>query len=474
MKSIKKALVLLCCFAMLLGLAACTGTPETPAATDEPTAPAANESATGTEPSDVAPAEKVHITYANWGSADEIVSIQQVADKFNASQDRIEVEVISIPWETYMTELNTMATAGNLPDTAIMQEKAVLQWAEQGVLADVSSMYEGADSKPLDYLAFQYDGKPVAYSSANEILILYYNKDMFDKAGVAYPPDATDKAWTWDEFVAAAKQLTIDKNGKHPDESGFDPQNIVQYGVMVENLAWQLETWCLSNGGGFVDKSGNVIINDPASIEAIQRVADLYLVDHVAPLSAGTTDDGVSRSLIAGTCAMTTNGTWNVGTSLGTAKEEGLNYGVAVLPYMKEKITICTGGPNVVFNQSEHPAEAMEWLKWYGQEENSWDNLIATGIWMPVLEKYYTDETLTHKWVDNPNFPEYDQYKSVVVDTALDTDVTKSAFWYYTNNTTQFLDVLTSALGDVWTGKVTAEKAINDNLDALKAALQGS
>lgn len=141
-------------------------------------------------------------------------------------------------------------------------------------------------------------------------------------------------------------------------------------------------------------------IGEDASIEGIQKVADLYLKDHVAPLSVGQTDDGIQRTIIAGTVAMATNGAWNVGTSLNKAKEEGLNYGVAVLPYMKDKVTLNTGGANVVFSQTKHPKEAMEWLKWYNSEENNW-GLISSGIWMPTLEKWYTDETLTRKWVEN-------------------------------------------------------------------------
>ena len=127
---------------------------------------------------------------------------------------------------------------------------------------------------------------------------------------------------------------------------------------------------------------------------------------------------------------MGTAGAWNVGTCLASARKEGLNYGVAVLPYMKEKVTICTGGPNVVFSQSKHQAEAMEWVKWYAREENSW-GLIESGIWMPILQKWYTDEKLTHKWVDNPNFPPYAQYKSAVVDYAMNNS--KSTSWYYVN-----------------------------------------
>jgi multiple sugar transport system substrate-binding protein len=462
----KRILAIMLCAMMVIGLVGC-GEAAGPA--DSPSASSSQSASNTPAPS----GEKVKITYSNWGSADEMVTVQAAVDKFNASQDRIEVEIIPIPWESYMAKLNAMATAGELPDTGIMSEAGVLQWAEMGYLADIGNMYGSGDSKPLDSLAFKYQGKTVAYSVANEILLLYYNKDMFDKAGVEYPPNSADKAWTWDEFVATAKKLTFDKNGKTPNDAGFDKQNIVQYGCLVENLPWQLETWAISNGGGYYSDDGSkVTIGDPASIEAIQKVADLYLKDNVAPLSTGATDDSIQRSIIAGTCAMGTGGQWNIGTCLASARDEGLNYGVAVLPYMKKKVTLCTGGPNVVFNQTKHPEEAMEWLKWYSQEENSW-GLIESGIWMPILEKWYTDETLTRKWVENPNFPPYDEYKSAVVDYAKDMSITRSASWYYVNNTVDFNDLLNSILGDVWTGKTTAEEAILNNLDALNAAYKG-
>lgn len=469
MKMASKWLALILCVLMLVSVFAGCGQkeqPQTNPETTQDTAPATTEESS-------APAEKVKVTYSNWGTAEESATVIEVANKYSQSQDKVEIEVICIPWENYMTKLNTMATAGELPDTGIMSEAGVLQWASQGMLADISEMYGTGESKPLDSLAFKYQGKPVAYSVSNEILLMYFNKKMFDDAGVAYPPQSLDKAWTWDEFVSTAKQLTFDKNGKRPGDAGFDAQNIVQYGAMVENLTWQLEVWCLSNGGGFYNEAGTeVIINKPESIEAIQKVADLHLKDKVAPLSAGATDDGVQRSIIAGTVAMTTNGQWNIGTCLNAWKAEGNDYGVAVLPYMKKKVTINTGGPNVVFNQTKHPREAMDWLKWYAQEENSW-SLIEQGIWMPVLEKWYTDETLTKKWVENPNFPPYEEYKSAVVDVAKNMDVTRPASWYYVNNTVDFNNLLGSILGEVWTGKITAEKAITDNYDALVAAFQG-
>jgi len=469
MKNKWRIMVLALCAVMVFGLAGCGS--NTPA---ESSAPAGDESAAPAPDDEAQSGEKVHITYSCWGTVEENASTQATIDSFNASQDKIEVELMLIPWESYVQQLNTMAAADNLPDSANLKEEMVKAWAGKDMLADVSGMYSD-ENKPLDCITFKgADGSPVAYSVAAETILMYYNKDMFDAAGLDYPPTKAENAWTWGEFVDTAKALTLDKDGKHPGEDGFDDQSIVQFGALVENLVWQLEWPVLSNGGGFVSEDGSELtIGEPEAIEAIQAVADLYLKDNVAPLSTGATDDGVQRGLIAGTVAMTTNGAWNVGTCLNTAKEEGLNYGVAVLPKFKQYATVATGGTAVVFKQSEHPEAAMEWIKYMNDIDSAWDGLIATGIWPPIFEKYYTDETLTHKWVDNPNFPPYEDYKSVVVDTTINNEYTHPTAWMYAENTADLYPLLNSLLGDVWTGKTTAEEAITGNMDQLQAAFEG-
>lgn len=468
MRSISRWLVFALCLIMMVSVFAGCGTEKEPAA-GEKTADKAPAKTADSK----APAEKVQLTYSYWGAADEQKTMDEQLAKFNESQDKIEVKGMIIPWESYATKLNTMATAGELPDIGNQIEQLIIRWAAEGILADTSSMFGEGEAKPLESLAYKYKGKTVAYASANEVLLLYYNKDMFDKAGVAYPPASADQAWTWDQFVDTAKKLTFDKNGKTPNDSGFDAQNITQYGCLVENLPWQLEVWAYSNGSGFYSEDGTkVIINEPAAIESIQKVADLYLKDKVAPLSVGATDDSIQRSIIAKTCAMGTGGQWNIGTCLGTAKKEGLNYGVGVLPYMKEKATLNTAGATVIFNTTKHLNEAFEYVKWAALEENAW-GMISTGITMPRLEKWYTDETLLHKWIDNENFPPYDMYKSAVVDYAMDSSIARPAAWFFVDNTNDFNPLLGSILGDVWTGKTTAEKAITENYDKLVAAFEG-
>ena len=411
-------------------------------------------------------ADPVTITYSYWGTPDEAASVQAVADKFNAEHPDIKVEVMAIPNEEYVTKLNTMAAAGELPDCGIMSESGVLDFAEKGLLADISGMYEGKESMPLDSITFKKDGAPVAYSGANEILLLYYNKDMFDAAGLEYP--SASEPMAWDEFVALAKKLTIDANGKTAEEEGFDANNIVQYGCVVDNWTWQLEVWALSNGGRWISEDGKeVVINSPETIESIQKVADLTLVEHVMPYNAGLEDNGIQRSIVAGNVAMATGGAWNVGTSLPGVP---FKYGVARLPYMKESVTICTGGPQVVFSQSKHLAEAMEFISWYMQEENSW-NLIETGIWMPILEEWYTNPEKTAQWIENPNFPPAEEYKPAVVEFAMEKAI--SANWYYAPHMTEFDEYLRSILGPVWDGSETAEEAINNGYDYLCTILAG-
>ncbi len=411
-------------------------------------------------------ADPVTITYSYWGTPDEAASVQAVADKFNAEHPDIKVEVMAIPNEEYVTKLNTMAAAGELPDCGIMSESGVLDFADKGLLADISGMYEGKESMPLDSITFKKDGAPVAYSGANEILLLYYNKDMFDAAGLEYP--SASEPMAWDEFVALAKRLTIDANGKTAEEEGFDANNIVQYGCVVDNWTWQLEVWALSNGGRWISEDGKeVVINSPEAIESIQKVADLTLVEHVMPYNAGLEDNGIQRSIVAGNVAMATGGAWNVGTSLPGVP---FKYGVARLPYMKESVTICTGGPQVVFSQSKHLAEAMEFISWYMQEENSW-NLIETGIWMPILEEWYTNPEKTAQWIENPNFPPAEEYKPAVVDFAMEKAI--SANWYYAPHMTEFDEYLRSILGPVWDGSETAEDAINNGYDYLCTILAG-
>jgi multiple sugar transport system substrate-binding protein len=141
------------------------------------------------------PPGRTEVFYMGWGNEVEQDVVQKTIDIFNSSQDKIWGTYIPTP-EDYMTKLNTMVSSNSLPDAAMLGEDQVLRWATNDMLLDLSSMFGPDDDQPLAASTFTYQEKPVAYFLANEIWLLYFNKDIFDKAGIPYPPQKAENAWT--------------------------------------------------------------------------------------------------------------------------------------------------------------------------------------------------------------------------------------------------------------------------------------
>jgi len=474
---------------MIAGIVACAAE-ETPAdppedvveATPEPT-PEPEEPPAIVMPDleEVEDEEAVTISYAHWGSDSEHEVLLATIERFQDEFPWITVEAIQIDRGEYETWMNTMAAAGTLPDTAIMAEPQVIGWAERGALLaiDVNAIEEAVGDTPLPHLAFTHNGQALAYSVCNNIVALFYDVDKFEEAGIDTPPKSWDTAWTWEEFLDAAKSLTLDSAGRDAHDAGFDSSNVVQYGFRQYNATWMLEAWARANGTSWFDANGNVIIDNDAAVDAIQRMADLHLVHGVSP-QFGTNEGYISTWLVEDT-AMAVNGTWSFGVWLGGARRDhGLNFNVGVLPRMDGQGTIATAGPNVLFATTEHPVAASIWLAWYAQPENAW-NTVETGIWMPIFSAWYHDEALMRRWADNDypgraagndNFPPFDDYRSAVIEASL-SPVVQSAAWYTIPNMDVFLDVLGTVLAPVWDGSQSAEEAIEGGMDALRAANAG-
>lgn len=436
MKNIKKLIAMLLCVMMLATVVACTGAP----ATDEPVDDGI-----------------VDITYAQWGNDLETENCQGVADKFFEENGKIRVTVEQINQDDYLTVLNARANSGELPDSCIMSEQAVIAWALNGMLLDVSEMYADADAKPLDGITFKYDGKDVCYGAANEMGLLYYNRDMFDAAGIAYPPQKAEEAYTWEEFVETAKLLTLDENGKNATEAGFNAEKIAQYGAVVNTRDFEWDALAQSNGGGISVDQKNCTFGSAETIEVAQAIADLYLVEHVSPMPGPATSEGVAGNICTGTVAMAIDGFWSIGCDLVPS---GINFGFGVLPVFDTPVTFATGGPNVAFATTEHPEETMEWLAWYAKEENNWDSLILTGIWMPTLESYYTDPALSEAWFSGAAF---DNIREDANNVLLDYyKYQKSPAWCYNANYNPMVEIINNQMAAVWSGDMTAEEAITE------------
>ena len=203
--------------------------------------------------------------------------------------------------------------SGDLPDVSYMREGDIQKYDQMGILADIDDMLKSG-KLPEKFSAITVhnaDGKVIGVGLSNQLVVLYYNKDKFDEAGIAYPPSNVEDAWDWDTFVDVAKKLTVDINGKNATEEGFDPSKIMDYGLGFNCLREFHQFWALYANGGVVNADGTEFLWDSeASIEGLQKNEDLMHADYLAPqaLYNWASDIGSVRDAINGGFAMFTNG----------------------------------------------------------------------------------------------------------------------------------------------------------------------
>jgi multiple sugar transport system substrate-binding protein len=339
------------------------------------------------------------------------------------------------------------------------------------VVKDVTS-YVQADtvlSKPDYFLEPQekeratLNGKWYGIGSCWVIPHLYYNADMLQKAGVTPPSTDSAKAWTWDEFLDIARKLTIDAAGKHPNESGFNANNVQQWGVSWPNGGVQRDALIFSNGGEAFAKDYTVKLGEPVAVEAIQDLADLATKHHVAPQTAQTEQLGMSsqQMLASGKLAILADGSW----ALQDIAKLGFKYGCGVLPRLQTAATAGTAHLHVISKGTKHPDAAWKLLAFLSSDDYQ-RGLCKVGLWLPSHTSLLTPEGL-RTWITPGVHPKgYEQIATNYL-----TKQTKVQFQpagYEEAN-----QIITSALDPVWIGKKTAAQAltpdvINKANDVLK------
>jgi multiple sugar transport system substrate-binding protein len=253
-------------------------------------------------------------------------------------------------------------------------------------------------------------------SLATAIVLIYYNKTLFEDAGVEAPPVTGETAWTWDQFVDVAKQLTKDRDGKNAADPEFNPENIDTYGVTFSTGNWGILPFVRSNGGDFSSEDGMRFgLDSPEAIDALQKLQDLIYVHHVAPTPAAAQSLPATDILMrTGKLAMDLNGMWKV---LDYSQIEGFEWGMGVLPKLQQPITVRWGIPIIVSANCQHPDQAYEFYRWRYSPERI--DLYARGLWMPIQSSYYTEEEKINQWI-NPEGGVYPpEARQVLVDYAL-------------------------------------------------------
>jgi multiple sugar transport system substrate-binding protein len=272
-----------------------------------------------------------------------------------------------------------------------------------------------------------------------QTIVLFYNKDMFDAAGVAYPTDS----WTMDDLRDAAKKLTKDSNGDGiTDQWGFFTD------LYDMELFWSEAIW--GNGGEIISKDyTKTLIGEDKAKEALQFLGDLVLTDKstIDPTAVAQFGDPFA----AGVAAMTTYGHWVVPEYAANLK---FKWDVSAFPAGKvARVTSVNSAGFVVAKDSKNPDAALEFLKYaIGPEGQS--RLAELGFAIPVLESV-------------ANSPAYLEQKSAQINhkvflDALEYARVKPSFKGYEEWST----VVGDGLLPVW----NAEKSLDDGLNEIVPA----
>jgi len=302
------------------------------------------------------------VRVGTWESGDALNLWNTLITNFKAMYPQITISFEPVP-DNYGTKLLTQIAANDAPDVFQVGDGDVRMFVEKGGAADLTTYEKGKGGLPgLDSVVYYpalyqtgvVDGKSSFLTKDYSPLAIYYNKDLFDKAGVPYPKDG----WTWDDFQNTAVKLT---SGSGPD---------AQYGALLPgNWTRAIEPFVFQNGGDVSSPDGTKTtgyLDSPATVEAIQYYVDLYNKYHVSPSPAdmGTTFKGVDL-FQTGKAAMTLTGIWP---EAGYAKDPSFHFGVVGLPQHKARANaVCYAGLGL-YKGSKSPDQAWLFLRYIGGE----------------------------------------------------------------------------------------------------------
>ncbi|MDY4491719.1 ABC transporter substrate-binding protein [Schaalia hyovaginalis] len=302
--------------------------------------------------------------------------LDSLVEEFNASHPGVTITPVTKPWGTLLDTALPALTAGEGPHIMALPPENIPTYASKGALVPLDEWYSSAEGgvSRLNEQAIatgDADGKRYGAPLSFTPLTMFYNKAMFDAAGVAVPT-------TWDEWVDAAKRLTVDEDGDgKPEIYGL----ALQDNATVGNGVWM--SLLKSGGGDVVDPQGKVVVDSPENLATLEYWSRAVVEDKISPTGlTGVNGDELFKS---GKVAMTLGGPW-----LATvAQEAGIDYGIATLPAGPAGIKASALAVDMSITaraEEKERAAALEFFSWFYERGNMIKWSLASG-WPPLTSE---------------------------------------------------------------------------------------
>ncbi|MDD4368881.1 MAG: sugar ABC transporter substrate-binding protein [Oscillospiraceae bacterium] len=379
--------------------------------------------------------------------------IQEILDEFT-EKTGIKTDLQVKSWDSYWTLLEAAAQAGGLPDVMWMHSNVSQMYMKNGLLLKLDDYI--ADSTEIDlsnYMSeitdlYTYDGATYGIPKDYDTIALWYNKTMFDAAGLSYP----DATWTWDDLYENAKKLTKSDGSQY----GFtlSPSN---------NQAGYYNVIYSMGGKVLSDDKKTSAYDDPTTIEAMELVGKI--VADTCPDVTTMSETGDDVLFESGTVAMTTQGSWMV-PAFKSNEYVAENCDVAVLPYAastKTRASICNGLGWTASATSERPDDCWTLLEWLGSKDMQ---LKQAELGVTMSAYLNTSDA----WAQNTDLFNLQAYLDVTTEQTGDA-TNELILRPYTYKTTVWEDAANQAFVSAWTDTSQMESVCKSVAQEMNTAI---
>lgn len=381
---------------------------------------------------------EVEIHYAYWAAMDDYYAECKAA--FEESHPGVSIVLEPTAWGEYWTKLEAAATGGSVADVFHMNGVNITKYAAGGILLPLDE-YLAASQLDLENYPeamtqmYNFEGTQYGLAMDYDTVGLWYNKDLFDKAGVAYPTSE----WTWDDLKAAAEAITGIEDSVYGIAAGYSDQQ-------------GFYNTCFAEDGWFVDGE-NFGFNEPGTRAGIQCWVDLMEAGY-SPSEVSLEENEGYLQFMAGKLGMIFAGDWMVQFYASEDSAVADVCDVVELPLMStgKRATVIHGKANCISAVTEHPDEAWAWVEYLAGEEAS-KRLGDMGIAIPA----YLDYSDTF-------FAAYPQYNMSIY-----TDAAANYSYVYPSSAynTEWSDIMWNELVRAFNLEISVDEACDNIMEQI-------
>lgn len=318
-----------------------------------------------------AAAQHVTINFLNFSSSgDNEVHLEAMKEIFEAQNPDIKVNIETIGYNDYFVRLMTTVVGGNTPDAFELNFENFSAYASKGTVLPLGELMAqtGFDPSVSDanaLAAFQVDGVQYGLPFSFSNVIVLYNKDLFDRAGVEYPTSD----WTWAEQLEAAKKI----RALGDDIFGiFQPIQFHEFYKVVRQ-----------NGGSLLNEDGTAFtINLPQNVETLQYMVDRVQLHNVMPTEEQLSGMGDWDLFAAGRLGMLVTGSWAFPYMMENCD---FDWDIAVEPGNTAKATHFFANGLVIGRGTKHPEAAFRWIEFLSTSREAAEIRVKAGWELPAV-----------------------------------------------------------------------------------------